>query len=767
MLRRLSGAGSRLPFLSRRLLCAESPATNVDCAQAETSTAVADAAVVAPNELDRAVTNASSNESPAVNSSPSEIACDSVPLDGAEEAKAASTVSAAEPEQSVRLRSRDIPFSTDGDILLRFNSMKPFQRKQMAWLFSAAMEADNPKLVTAEVFWKAMPTLVDLKYTGLIRKSLLFVQKHDLRLSTTIFNCAAGGLMREGHFEDVRSIIDHMWTLPSRSQPNATTYNQLIGAYFYSGKVEEAYDVLNDMKNKMIYPNWATYHSLIAGCLCQRETQRAFETLLAVEEQNFKMSALTIGQLLVMCADENEIPAVMQLLPRFQSAVPRYAKEVEVIANRKSYDLTLNQLHGDGMMSRGIPRLEISGIMSLMRAGFRNANPELAEMGMDLFTKWYENSSIPESAWYCLVGAYAASKEFTSAFDVLARMRKCGIEPSVRDLNEVLVKPLSADMEVLDKQYYRLINVLKPNQDEANGQSEASVDETPPSADSTVLASPEAPASEAPVVEDSDHLVENASDESIGDVPDDPGVPSFPLKDARGEDVLSVSSAGFVPVVLPAEERTVGIAELNAIIAACSAVGDLDRAFHTYDEANGLGLAVNTDTFNALIVGCISDGHYVGGVRVAEELKESGVPFDGETIHVLVRLCIRCGKLVEARKWILVAQEENIPVASTVFQTLVRKLMQLGKLADVRDVLAIAEDCGVSSRSALARVDIESVRHLHLLKGDLEAIPDEERFSPRGSLRRSPERLRSGTLVDGGDDRRHETRGEDASEGSV
>lgn len=754
MLRRLSGAGSRLPLLSRRLLCAESSAPKQDCARAETSVAVVDAPVAPPHELHEAVTTASSDNVPTVDSLPSEVARDSVPSGHTEEAKAGAHVSAGESRQSpmiARRERRDIHFSTPEDILQRFHSMRPFQKKQTAWLFSTALDADDPKLVTTEVFWKAMPALVDLKYSDLIQKSLLFVQRHNILLPATVFNCALGGLMREGKYEDVRSGIEHMWTLPPRSQPNATSYNQLIGAYFYKGKVEEAYDVLNDMKNKMIYPNWATYHSLIAGCICQLETQRAFETLLAVEEQNFKMSALTIGQLLVMCADANDIPAAMQLVPRFLSAVPRYSKEVEVIANRKSYDVSAANSEGEDMVSRGTPKLEISGIMSLMRAGFRNANPELAEMGMDMFSRWYEDSSIPISAWYCLVGAYAASKEFTSAFDVLSRMRKCGVEPSLRDLKEMLVKPLSADMEVLDKQYYRLISVLKPSQDVSSGQSQSSVD-----MDSAEPASQEVLASDALPLEGSDHGVENSSDESSANGPDNPGVPSCSLKDARGEDVPSASSSGFIPVTLPIEERTAGIAELNTIIAACSAVGDLDRAFHTYDEANRLGLALNTDTFNALIAGCINDGHYVGGIRVAEELRESGVPFDGETIYMLVRLCIRCGKFAAAKDWILFAQEEKIALTSSVFQTVVRKLMQLGRLADVRTVLAIAEQCGVSSLAVLARVDKDSLHHLHLLNGDLQTLPYEERSRQRGpsSLSDLPPSRRPSGSSDVGD---HET----------
>lgn len=47
---------------------------------------------------------------------------------------------------------------------------------------------------------------------------------------------------------------------------------------------------------------------------------------------------------------------------------------------------------------------------------------------------------------------------------------------------------------------------------------------------------------------------------------------------------------------------------LNTIIAASSQVGDLPRAFETFEAAAGLQLAPNTDTYNAIMEGCVNFG---------------------------------------------------------------------------------------------------------------------------------------------------------------
>ena len=47
---------------------------------------------------------------------------------------------------------------------------------------------------------------------------------------------------------------------------------------------------------------------------------------------------------------------------------------------------------------------------------------------------------------------------------------------------------------------------------------------------------------------------------------------------------------------------------LNCIIAAFSQVGNLARAFETFEAVSGLGLMPDTDSYNALMEGLVNHG---------------------------------------------------------------------------------------------------------------------------------------------------------------
>lgn len=778
MRRAIAGGAPRALGLSRRLLCAEGSAARPSVLPSVTATptvgsedgdAAPDAKLPGASQLFDHVTtppvHAESAATPAEAGVEAEGAAETAPeatasgaaetapeatasgadeaidfspggsAEGAIEGEAATRDCGADAEHQARrsrLHQRFVPgdLTTAEDVLFSIHKLEKKAPRRAAEAFRFVLEKDDPALISKDVFWTAMPILARISWGDTIQEALVFAKKHELDIPTNVFNCALSGLMRNGKTAAVRETIEHMWTMPSRAHPDATSYNQLIGAYFYKGEIDDAYEVLNEMKNKMLYPSWATYHALIAGCIRRQAPRRAFETLLAVEQQRFKMSAMTIGQLLVMAAEADDVAAVMQLIPRFEAALPRYANELDNMANRR-YAYRLKASDGSdlpgpvGPETRGAPSLEMSGILTLLHAAYRASHPELAETALKMFDRWYPDSAIPSSAWYCLMGAYANSKNFSAAFDVLSRMRRRGEEPRLRGLHEALVKSLAADINVVDEQYYRLVDFVRPAEGEAR-RAALTVEESVTAGEADV---PQAePGSESVAASDE---VSEASEESPGET----SAEALSVKDADGASVPVEGKASFVGVTELPEERTVEIAEFNAIIAACSSVGDLDRAFHTYDEAQRLGLTRNTDTFNALIAGCITDGHFVGGIRVAEEMKECGVPFESDTINLLVRLCVRCGKFVEAQRWLSYGREIDVPVTSPALQTLARKLMQLGRLADLRSVLAIGEQAGVSSTAVLARIERRFLQDLPALKGNeplLKRDPDQLRrtFAP-------------------------------------
>lgn len=611
-----------------------------------------------------------------------------------------------------------------------------------------ALRNEDVTCVSQQTIKMLIPVITRLSWGDLLKRTLSFVHNHNVVLPTAVYNNALGILARFGETRPIELTIENMWNREMISHPNVMSYNNLIGSHFSNNDIDGAFAVLQSMKAHMVYPNHGTYHALIMGCIRRNAPRRAYETLLAVEQQRFYMNALVIGQLVVACADGDEVDALSQLITRFEDSMPRYSVEIERIAELK----TAYHIQGDSKMSfseraalRGEPRLEIGGIMSVMRAAYRAARPDIAERAMMWFDDWYPSTAVPSSAWYCLIGAHAASKDFKSAFTALARMRAAGFQPSLKELEESLIKPLSADLKVVDECYYRIMDSLSGQSAGRDGSEQksqaASGPETPGCAPGTANDT-----SRESIVAENEKVVVTAGT-SKDDMPTreeftdseptaSPDKGASVLRDEPKSEKLSLGEVLLARTAydvnsrarngssahINSEDYQMSIHELNCIIAACSMAGDLDRAFQTYDEVQKYGLPRNTDTFNALLLGCIADRHVPGGHRIVQEMESIGVPLDSESIHLMVRLNTRSGNVTEAQDLLRSASDKGIPISAASFQTLARLLMRRGEHAEVRALIHLAEENGTLPGAVTARVDGPFLKELKVLDGDLPEV---------------------------------------------
>ena len=81
----------------------------------------------------------------------------------------------------------------------------------------------------------------------------------------------------------------------------------------------------------------------------------------------------------------------------------------------------------------------------------------------------------------------------------------------------------------------------------------------------------------------------------------------------------------------------------NCVVAACSQVGDLRRAFETVDAYPALGLPLDADTYNALLAGCVASGLADVAEGVVQQMAESGVARNAHTHHLVVDMCAVAG----------------------------------------------------------------------------------------------------------------------------
>lgn len=91
---------------------------------------------------------------------------------------------------------------------------------------------------------------------------------------------------------------------------------------------------------------------------------------------------------------------------------------------------------------------------------------------------------------------------------------------------------------------------------------------------------------------------------------------------------------------LHAENQTLHISMLNVIVAACSQVGDLARAFETYEAATALDLVPDVETYNALMWGCTRHGQNDSVEKLVREMALSGIESNAQTRELLVESAV-------------------------------------------------------------------------------------------------------------------------------
>lgn len=594
--------------------------------------------------------------------------------------------------------------------------------------FISALKAHGSPGVDPSVLKTILPVLGRYGWAPTSLDAVNLALSRGYNLEAGFYNCALHAMARSGDFETIQSVIKRMWMLPAESRPNATSYNYLIGSFMYRGAVDRAFDVLNDMKSHLIYPTFATYHSLISGCLRSNDPRRAFVTLNAVERQRFDIGAMTISQVLVACADADLSAEVLQLIPRLEEAMPLYAQEVHRIAEkRNAYRMTFESrtTPEERAEVRGTPRLELGAISAILHCAFRNCRADLATAGWSLMCKNYPDMHIPPTLWYCVIGALAGSGDFGKAFEVLGVMRENGYSTRIKDLDAALVRPLSLEISKIDEQYYRLCDKAKSNATDDKDLLDGKSSETSPAEDfaeglHTIADSTSGRNSDGSVSSKLDNVIRSeglASEENnqktittIGNVDADES-----LRDilADGEAVGMTGSEW-----KKMNAKSVGIDEINCVIAACSLAGDLDRAFQTYDEVERVfGLEKNLETYNALLEGCVQVKHVRGGLRIVSEMEKLGHKLEGETLQMVVRLMTRGGRAAECIDLLKNVKNNGGEIMLQTYLLLLRYYLRGESMENAAEVYRLGEEDGYEGRTLKGRFDSDTTRKLNTALG--------------------------------------------------
>ncbi|CDF36910.1 unnamed protein product [Chondrus crispus] len=609
--------------------------------------------------------------------------------------------------------------------------------------YGASFKTDGVPSLDAEVMRVMLPVLGRNSWSATSADTIDLAIERGYSLGVGLMNCGLHAMARAGMTREIEEALARMWNMPPESRPNATSYNYLIGAHIYAGNVDSAFEVLNDMKKHLIYPTFATYHALITGCLRRRDPRRAFQTLMAVEKQRFDISAMTVAQVLVASAGNDDYDHVDQLLIKFEESLPRYGNELHRIAEFRG----LYQMKDAGRTSksdrsalRGEPKPEIGAISEVLHCAFRGGRVDIASRAWILLEEHYPEFEIPLPFYYCLIGAYAGAGDFSQAIDIVGAMREKGMKPSMRDLEMALVRPLAYNVSIIDEQFYRLCDrkegketdshSSKPAAAEAAAEAEQEVDEESAALDDTstvTLDEQDRTATDGTeFTEDSGQQEDPVTSQEGSEVAmPSPESPSVSLADA----ILSTSglqsatsiSAQFSP-------STVGIEEINCIIGACSASLDLDRAFQTFDEVETrFGLERNIDTYNALLEGCVQTRRLSGGMRVLQEIESVGLSVAGHTLHLATRLMLRAGQSEDVLKLLTKAHSQGDSILLQTYQMVLRHLVRGNFMNEAVQLQQQGEEAGFEFQTLTGRFDLGTVRRLQDANGsgqDTHSIDD-------------------------------------------
>lgn len=589
------------------------------------------------------------------------------------------------------------------------------------WQYSSALKVPGCPMIDETVIKIMLPILGRSGWAPSALDTLKLAIDRDYNLGTGMYNCGLHAVSRSADVISVTNIISSMWQLPKESHPSATSYNYLIGAYMYRGSVDGAFDVLNEMKKHLIYPTFATYHALIVGCLRRRDSQRAYTTLLAVERQRFDVSAMTIAQVMVASAHNDDFDNVRDLLDKFELALPRYVAEVHRMAEgRDVYRLNTRErtTKEERAIMRGSPKLEIGAISAVLHCAFRGGVPDIAMRAWALMEQTYPDFEPPASFWYCMIGAFAGAGDFGAAMDVLGVMREKGVPSTLKDLEMALIRSMAGDVSKIDEQYYRLVDRLegRPLQEQSQDEnSEAGAHEQEGLKTKPAVTDTEAAGSANIGAVESDVQPTSEAESSAENVAEEEG----DGEEKAASSVLGRDAHHLQMLRNKWRPTTVGLEELNCIIAACSAALDLERAFQTYDEVGRrFGLEKNEDTFNALLEGCVQSKHIQGGLSILDEMATNNLRISRHTLHLACRLLVRSGQPDSILERIATAVDAGDTVLPSTYQMMVRHFLRASDVKRAKRIVELGQMSGYGEKTLTGRLDYDMVNLLHGRKRD-------------------------------------------------
>ena len=161
-----------------------------------------------------------------------------------------------------------------------------------------------------------------------------------------------------------------------------------------------------------------------------------------------------------------------------------------------------------------------------------------------------------------------------------------------------------------------------------------------------------------------------------------------PIFEAIRASTDDVDAAWDALEALHSEGQTIDITAVNVVIRASVALGDLQRAFGTYQICAELGVKPTIDTYHSLLSGCIAARHRELGNQLIAEMKEAKIKPEAKTYERLIVLCLTGETYEDAFFYLEEMKAENLYPPLSVYEAIIQRCV-LEK--DARYVVAVQE----------------------------------------------------------------------------
>ena len=178
---------------------------------------------------------------------------------------------------------------------------------------------------------------------------------------------------------------------------------------------------------------------------------------------------------------------------------------------------------------------------------------------------------------------------------------------------------------------------------------------------------------------------------------------AHPIFEAIRASTDAIDAAWDALEALHSEGQTVDITAVNVVIQASIALGDLQRAFGTYQMCVELGVKPTLDTYHFLLSGCISAQHRELGDRLIAEMKEAKIKPDARTYERLIVLCLTGETYEDAFFYLEEMKAENLCPPLSVYEAIIQRCV-LEKDARYGVAMQEMEEFGYEVSAALRRV---------------------------------------------------------------